>query len=366
MVRELVLPVGHSPLVERRRAQLIVSRVRWIAATFAVLTPLWIIVDLVLFPTPLRQWLVVLRILATLAFALIALGFRNTERIGVAFRALAALVTVPVVFFLVSDVLISGYVFEGLQLALSGGYAFLPFVMVAGLSVFPITAVESVIFALPLVLAVVAAAFGDLDIIPFTSSLGALWLLSLLMVVALLSGMSQLHFMMQLVQQASHDVLTRAYTRRVGEELLNVQFTNAQRQNQPMAVAFIDLDDFKTINDVYGHEEGDNSLRKAADAMRKILRRGDIVVRWGGEEFLIIMPNTTPPGALIALARLRKEGLGERPDGRRQTASIGVAERVSDGLETWADLVEKADHRMYLAKKSGKNRIVTVDEDAAA
>jgi diguanylate cyclase (GGDEF)-like protein len=363
MLHDLILPTGHSPLVERRRAQLILSRVRWVAATFAVLTPLWIAVDVYFFPSPLSWWLGGLRALASVAFAAVAIGFRNTDRVARALLALASLLAIPVVFFLISAPLFNGYEFDGMQLALSAGYAFLPFVMVAGLSVFPITALEGALFSSPLILAMVSVVVSGFELIPFNSYLGALWLLGLLAVVATLAGLSQLHFMMQLVQQSSHDVLTRVYTRRTGEELLNVQFINAQRQDQPMSLAFVDLDDFKSINDVFGHEEGDSTLRKAAEAMRRIMRRGDIVVRWGGEEFLLIMPGTDADGARIAIRRLRIEGLGLRPDGKPQTASVGVAERQADSLATWTELVEKADQRMYRAKKTGKDKIVSIGEE---
>lgn len=363
LLHDLISPATHSPLVQRRRAQLIVSRVRWVAATFAVLTPLWILVDVYFFPAPLCWWLAGLRGGASIAFAAVAVGFRNTERIGLALKALASLLAIPTLFFLISDPLLSGYELNQIQLALAAGYAFLPFVMVAGLSVFPITAVEGAAFSAPLILSMVFVVVGGFELLPFSSYLGALWLLGLLAMVATLAGMSQLHFMMALVQQASHDVLTKVYTRRVGEELLAVQFHHAQRQDMNMALAFIDLDKFKTINDDYGHEEGDHTLQRACEAMRRILRRGDIVVRWGGEEFIVIMPNTDAAGARIAVERLREEGLGNRPDGKPQTASIGIAERKVDGLETWSDLVEQADQRMYKAKKTGRDRVVTVGDE---
>jgi diguanylate cyclase (GGDEF)-like protein len=214
----------------------------------------------------------------------------------------------------------------------------------------------------PLLLAYLLTGLLGYQLLPFASHLGALWLLLLLATVATLAGMSQLHFMSQLVDQSSHDGMTRAYNRRVGEEMVVQQFVTAVRAAAPLAMAFVDLDDFKSINDRYGHEEGDNALRGAATALRRVLRRGDILVRWGGEEFLALMPNTDADGALIAINRLRDVGLGLRPDGRPLTASIGVAERVCDGAEQWTDLVEKADQRMYAAKEAGKNRVLGCDD----
>ncbi|WP_255448441.1 diguanylate cyclase [Telmatospirillum sp. J64-1] len=365
-VRDLIFLRDQSPLVQRRRAVLVISRIRMVAAVFAILTPLWIPVDILVFDKALGLSLAALRVLATLAFAGIALSFRASEDMWAARRALVLLLAVPTCFFLISHPLLAQFdIDDPLQQVIAAGYAFLPFVMVAGLSVFPITMLEGALLATPLWLANLLIAGTGYQLLTFASHLGALWLLALLAVVATLAGMSQLHFMMQLVTQASHDGLTRAYTRRTGEELLDLQFAQARRTDTPLAVAFIDLDHFKAINDCYGHEEGDNSLREAAAALRRIQRRGDILIRWGGEEFLLVLPNTDLGGARIAVDRLCAAGLGKRPDGKRQTASIGIAERLADGCREWDSLVEKADHRMYVAKQSGRDRVVAKDEMAA-
>jgi diguanylate cyclase (GGDEF)-like protein len=91
--------------------------------------------------------------------------------------------------------------------------------------------------------------------------------------------------------------------------------------------------------------------------IQSCLRRGDMLTRWGGEEFLLIMPNTDLEQAVQALERLRGHGLGVRPEGAPVTASIGVAERLGDVLDDWRTLVELADHRMYYAKQHGRNQV---------
>jgi diguanylate cyclase (GGDEF)-like protein len=356
---DLFLPTRQSAFVQRRRSLLILSRVRLVAATFAVLTPLWIPVDLIIFETTLAMYLAALRVMASIAFVLLALSYRGSDSVAVARWGLVWLLTIPTVFFLISHPLLAQFAInDPAQQVIAAGYAFLPFVMVAGLSVFPITALEGALLGLPLVVAYFLTGVLGYQLLPFASHLGAQWLLLLLAMVATLSGMSQLHFMSQLVDQSSHDGLTRAYNRRVGEEMLVQQFVTAMRSKIPLSLAFVDLDNFKSINDKYGHEEGDNALRTASASLRKVLRRGDILLRWGGEEFLAVMPNTDPAGAAIAIARLRSAGLGMRPDGRPLTASIGVAERIADGTESWNELVERADHRMYAAKQSGKDRVI--------
>ncbi|MCW2245065.1 diguanylate cyclase (GGDEF)-like protein [Azospirillum fermentarium] len=365
-LRDLIHPRHHTTLIQRRRAVLIHSRVRMVAAAFAVLTPLWIIIDIMIFDWPLWGWLAALRVVASASFGALALGYRITDDIGSAWRGLALLLAVPTFFFLFSHPVLNEREVSGISGAIGSGYAFLPFVMVAGLSVFPITAVEGFLFALPMLAAHLGAGMYGSLVFPFPHYLGALWLLVLIMVVATLAGMSQLHFMMALVDQASHDGLTGAFGRRIGEELLRIQFSHAQRSSQPLTLVFVDLDNFKQVNDRHGHDEGDRVLRDAAESLRAVLRTSDILIRWGGEEFLVVLPNTGTDGALRAVERLRTRGLAQRPDGTGQTASIGVAEFTEELPPDWETLVEVADHRMYVAKQSGKDRVVTAATVTAA
>ncbi|MBC7952530.1 MAG: diguanylate cyclase [Rhodospirillaceae bacterium] len=364
---DLLMPTRQSAFVQRRRSLLILSRVRLVAATFAVLTPLWIPVDLYIFETALGMYLAALRVLASIAFVLLCLSYRGADSVTVARWGLVWLLAIPTVFFLISHPLLAQFaITDPAQQVIAAGYAFLPFVMVAGLSVFPITFFEGVALSTPLLVAYLLTGVLGYQLLPFASHLGAQWLLLLLATVATLSGMSQLHFMSQLVDQSSHDGLTRAYNRRVGEEMVIQQFMTSLRAKSTLSLAFVDLDNFKSINDRYGHEEGDNTLRAVSAALRKVLRRGDILIRWGGEEFLAVMPNTDPEGAKIAVNRLREAGLGLRPDGAPVTASIGIAERMADECELWNELVERADQRMYMAKQTGKDRVISIGNQLIA
>ncbi len=175
----------------------------------------------------------------------------------------------------------------------------------------------------------------------------------------MLAGLSQLAFMIALVRDAIRDRLTGAFSRHSGEELLELQFTLSTRAETPLTVAFIDLDRFKRINDEFGHEVGDEVLIEATRRLRATLRTGDVLARWGGEEFVLIMPNTQSEQAAAALERVRAGGLGTRPDGQPVTASFGISERLQDGASNWRELVDIADRRMYEAKRGGRNRIVS-------
>ncbi|MGE5028178.1 MAG: diguanylate cyclase [Betaproteobacteria bacterium] len=355
----LLVPTGHPALLSSKRAAMIISRVRLVAGLFAVLTPLWIIIDVMVFALPLSLMLGGGRIVASLAFARLALAYRDSNRMADAYRALALMFSIPTLFFIFSHPLLSHFQVHGAAAAIAAGYAFLPFVMVAGLSVFPLTVLEGFAFAFPVLLAEALVALLQFDLLSWSSHLGAFWLLVLIAAVASLAGMSQLGFMMALVRQASHDPLTSTFTRGSGEELLNIQFHIAVRNASPLSVVFVDLDDFKQVNDRFGHDAGDRILAMAAEAMRSNLRGGDMLVRWGGEEFAIILPNSDCSAASSTIERLRAAGgLGLRPDGAPLTASCGIAELNSDSAKDWRQLVEIADQRMYQAKLDGKNRCV--------
>ncbi|MBZ0095271.1 MAG: GGDEF domain-containing protein [Sulfuricella sp.] len=357
-LRNLLLPANHAPLLARRRAEMIISRVRIVAALFALLTPLWIIVDVLVFTWPVSIMLAVGRLVTSLAFGLLALSYGKSTKVADAYRALAMLFGIPTLFFIYSHPLLSHFQLAGPAAAIAAGYAFLPFVMVAGLSIFPLTAVEATLFALPVLLAEALVALMQLGMLSWTSHLGAFWLLFLITAVAALAGMSQLSFMMSLVGQASHDGLTGCFARASGEELMDIQFHITARSGAPLAVVFADLDNFKRINDSFGHDAGDRVLIAAAEALRSTLRSGDVLLRWGGEEFAIILPDTDCATAAKVVDRLCERGLGSRPEGGRLTASFGVAERLADRAKDWRQLVEIADQRMYQAKQAGKDRCV--------
>jgi diguanylate cyclase (GGDEF)-like protein len=357
----LLRPSTHISLLSARRATIIVSRVRLIAGLFAILTPLWILIDIALFPQEIWLTLAIARGFATLGFIGVLRSLRNGDLRQQAYRAVAMMLAIPTLFFLVTHYHLSGFQLSGVQQAIGIGYTYLPFVMLAGLSVFPLTLFENVAFATPMLAAQVLAALLRIDSINWPAFAGSLWLLLLIAGVSLLAGISQLAFMIVLVREAVRDKMTGCFTRHSGEELLELQFTLALRSGSPLTLAFIDLDKFKSVNDTFGHDAGDGVLIRAADAIRAKLRTGDMLTRWGGEEFVLIMPNAPLDKACMVIDRLRAAGFGRRPDGGPVTASIGIAERLLDNAASWRALVEIADRRMYAAKQGGRDCIVAHD-----
>ncbi|NMM36680.1 MAG: GGDEF domain-containing protein [Glaciimonas sp.] len=355
----LASPHQHLSLLARRRATMIVNRVRLFAFLFAVLTPLWSIVDLVVFPFPLWLNLALMRLLACAAFASLLLYYRPNGELFDAYRAMVLLFVIPTAFYVASYTLLGHYQLTGISAAIGAGYAFLPFVLLAGLAIFPLTLLENLAIASPILIAQGFAGSLRWTTLDWPSFAGAFWLLMLITGVSTLAGMSQLAFMIALVRQAIRDPLTGVFSRSSGEEVLELQYTIASRSNAALSVAFIDLDYFKNINDSFGHEAGDKALLDMTDIVSSNLRRGDMLARWGGEEFLLIMPNTDLMQAEAALLRLRNIGFGMRPDSTPLTASIGIAERSADLTTDWKALIDLADQRMYLAKQNGRNQVVS-------
>jgi two-component system cell cycle response regulator len=163
-------------------------------------------------------------------------------------------------------------------------------------------------------------------------------------------------------QLAMSDPLTGLMNRRAFVEAMGRELSRANRYGLPLSVLLLDVDHFKKVNDTRGHEGGDVVLKGVSDTVRHIARKSDVVGRWGGEEFVLGLPQATAAGARVAAERLRRaiaEASFELPDGARLrvTVSIGVAHAAKG--EVLDAIVARADEAMYLAKSRGRNRVET-------
>jgi diguanylate cyclase (GGDEF)-like protein len=170
--------------------------------------------------------------------------------------------------------------------------------------------------------------------------------------------------------QATHDSLTGLLNRAAILEVLQTELARASRESQPVSVLMVDLDHFKRINDHLGHQAGDTVLREAARRMASAIRRYDSIGRYGGEEFLVILPGCTSEGALAQAERLRLAVGAEPIDLGRQsvpvTCSLGCACCADAPSGTSDSLVREADGALYGAKEGGRNRIVVAETELAA
>ncbi|MDR3200643.1 MAG: GGDEF domain-containing protein [Spirochaetales bacterium] len=204
---------------------------------------------------------------------------------------------------------------------------------------------------------------NDIDILT-NAFIQSLTFLSL--VVLMVFGLSAYLLLMKedadkiIAALASTDTLTELPNRRGFLDIARRHFERRQRTSSPLSVLFLDIDHFKSVNDTYGHGFGDEVLVALADTIRKTLRVGDLSCRYGGEEFVLLLPDTDMAQASIAAQRLldavRQTAFERRPD-FSFTVSIGIMGGVPGQEDTLADFLEKADKALYCAKENGRNRM---------
>jgi diguanylate cyclase (GGDEF)-like protein len=143
-------------------------------------------------------------------------------------------------------------------------------------------------------------------------------------------------------------------TARALEEILAAEISRAERFGHQLAIVLLDLDHFKVINDSFGHAAGDVMLRAVSRLLTSLARQEDTVARWGGEEFVVVLPETDLPGARRFAERLRRTIDAQAVGDMRTSASCGVATMLPEDTEE--ELLSAADQALYRAKSNGRNR----------
>ncbi|NKK72431.1 PleD family two-component system response regulator [Rhizobium sophorae] len=167
----------------------------------------------------------------------------------------------------------------------------------------------------------------------------------------------------QTIELAVTDPLTGLYNRRYLDNHLNVLFNRSMARGRPLSVLITDIDRFKHVNDTYGHDGGDEVLREFSNRVRSTIRGADLACRYGGEEFVVVMPDTSPEIAAAVAERLRAAienapfMLKHSGAALNVTASFGIASRIASVL-TPDQLMKQADLALYEAKNTGRNRVV--------
>lgn len=182
---------------------------------------------------------------------------------------------------------------------------------------------------------------------------------------------AQLERSLQMVEElASTDPLTSLYNRRYFSRMLDQSFGEARRYRTPLSCIMIDLDKFKQLNDTLGHQKGDDLVVLAAKAITDNLRKVDIASRYGGDEFILLLPHTTAANARIVAERIRNQF---KPESKARlnldfsvTMSIGVAELDCNHMNTSDQLVSLADKALYGAKANGRDCVYVQDPIAGA
>jgi len=169
---------------------------------------------------------------------------------------------------------------------------------------------------------------------------------------------------------AYHDPLTRLLNRRVMETLLERELSRSQRYGNTLSLAFIDLNDFKRVNDRYGHDVGDQLLRYTASGLEQMVRASDVVTRYAGDEFVILLPETTAVNARRLVERIRDAFLRQPLQWNGLTVPVslssGIASTEETGIRTPQDLLRQADQDLYRLKRAAKVRSAPPSADSAS
>lgn len=155
---------------------------------------------------------------------------------------------------------------------------------------------------------------------------------------------------------ALHDHLTGLYNRHYLLDVSQQKVARAIRYRQPLSLLMLDIDHFKKINDIYGHPTGDSILKQVAKCMSSLSRKDDVIARWGGEEFIILLDGCNSAEAFIKAQGIREAIEQLKPEGLNVTVSIGVGE--FDKEDDLSPMLSRADIAMYQAKEQGRNRVI--------
>jgi diguanylate cyclase (GGDEF)-like protein len=355
----LVSSRNHDVLLAHYRTRFLSARLGVMLMFLGIATIAWIPIDAVLF---YGNWDVVLplatgRLVTAGAFMAIGSAQVSSSCQQQPIAALTLTIIVGIAFFFFTHVLVGHRDDSVVMSAGHAQYMLMPIALAVGISVFPLTLIEAVaLAALPLIAFLVETLLFDGGLVWMYPALAAL-LMCLIMLTTAICSMSQLALLKELHGKSAIDPLTGAVSRRAAIDLLNILFEQSSRAQRPLALAMLDLDWFKAVNDLHGHEAGDQLLQEVVGRIKQRLRRQDVIIRWGGEELLAVLPDTTAAEAAGIVSMLCRGGLARRPDGSIQTASAGLAERDCDGARHWQELIEMADLRMYVGKDLGRDHL---------
>jgi diguanylate cyclase (GGDEF)-like protein len=346
----------HSDDFIDTRAEYIAVRLRFMILFYAVVLPAWIPLDYLLLRPEHVFPMVQLRLLmGVFLFALGTLGLqrRASRQVHV---VLALMVSASCAFYAAAITTLASGVAE----APLAGYTAIPCLTIAMLGVFPLTLAWGFSLIAAIAVMVFAVQLGTGHLLTL-AALNELWVIAMAGAISLWIQAGQMLMLLKLYRESTLDPLTGLINRRVLIKRLNALVEHANRTQQTSCVLMFDLDRFKRINDRHGHLLGDAVLRIAAGILEDGLRKHDVVARFGGEEFVAVLPDSTIEGAIAVAERIRQAVEAVTvPAGAQETitlsTSVGVtAYEPGEAIDT---MLNRLDGALYQAKKLGRNRVV--------
>lgn len=379
----LLMAKNHSDHFTQLRSAYINTRLRVICYLLMFLIPLWSLVEL--FYIPLDDWwaIALLRVVTGCAFGLLASIKTESLSIKIVHMKLFFLVVISLLFYGLSVLLLY---FNNIDFSHTG-YNILPFVIIIMGIIFPLTILEGgaiVLFVIGVFICFKMHLLSNFEtILTFSAehlhrtpeffnpvTVNELWMLCVLAIMAGCAELTQLHMMIKLYKQANRDPLTGLSNRRSLLEYLDMEMIKAKNKGKKLSIMLLDLDKFKNINDTYGHAVGDVILKDFSSMMIDIFRKQDLVGRYGGEEFIVILADVDFDEAkdigsrVLTSIRSREVSLREfetNIDHLSYTSSLGLVEW--DGEESLSEMISRVDKCLYNAKSSGRDCIGTDSDE---
>ncbi|MDD5176534.1 MAG: GGDEF domain-containing protein [Sterolibacterium sp.] len=346
----------HSDDFKETRAEYLALRLRFMAFFYAVAIPLWAPVDYLLVRPEHFTALLIPKFL--LSAFLLPLGFLTLRRLSSKqvdiLLALAFLA--PSLFYMASMWIFN----QGVPEATLAGYALMPFLMVSMLGVFPLTMTYGAAMIALITSAYLCLEFSLGKLLTIETA-NMLWVFVMLGGVSLWIQSGQLLMLLKLYRESTQDPLTGMINRRVLMKRLVAEIERIGEGKTTFCILMFDLDRFKRVNDNYGHLMGDKVLKTAATLLREGLRQCDIVARFGGEEFVAVLPDCGSEEATAVAERIRESCYAARvtaPNGDlvQLSTCVGVTEyEPGEAIEV---TLNRVDELLYTAKEGGRNRVV--------
>lgn len=346
----------HSDDFIETRAEYIALRLRFMAIFYAIAVPLWIPFDYLLLRPEHFGPMVIARLL--LAGFLLPLGLLTLRRLTSwqVHAVLALTIIGPCVFYAAAMLILN----QGVAEPPLAGYSFMPFLAIAMLGVFPLTLVWGIALTATVVLVHLGLAASQGQLMT-TNTANDLWVFLMIGGISLWIQSGQLLMLLKLYRESTQDPLTGLINRRVLMKRLTAEIAHVSEGKRSFCVLMFDLDRFKRINDNHGHLTGDKVLRTTARLLQDGVREHDIVARFGGEEFVAVLPGSTSEEAIAVAERIRQrcqETTVAAPNGEgiQLSTSVGVTEyEAGEAVEA---TLSRVDDSLYKAKELGRNRVI--------
>ncbi|MCH7880083.1 MAG: GGDEF domain-containing protein [Proteobacteria bacterium] len=346
----------HTEDFKATRSEYVVIRLRVMLIIFTLAVPAWIVIDLNSLERGHLIPMIVARMIMTGTLLMILMqSMKKLTHLRVSVLLVLTMLASTIFYSAAMIILHSGIPEKPLA-----GYEAMPFMAIAFMGLFPATLIYSLSVMGMIILSYVGLEFwlGSLFTI---ETINTLWILFMIAGVALIIETGQLLMLLKLYRESTRDPLTGLINRRVLMKQFSAEIDLQEESGRGFSIFMFDLDRFKRVNDAHGHLMGDIVLKKAAELMQEGLRSTDVLARFGGEEFIAILPGQSGTESIPVADRIREEFQNTvvvTDDGAeiRLSTSIGVTEYEPG--EKIEDALNRVDDSLYRAKEMGRNLVV--------